>query len=239
MSITGKILRAIKALIPLHLARTLSEPELATSNGQAVSFRAGGQLMFPLAQRSQLLPFDLELTLVPVTSSDRDRIRLAVQARVGLRDQALSERQFRTQMELHEGQSLVLAEVVRYPGSQSGPTPVPENEVVLVVTPEFSASLDGKGDKETRRPGDRETSSSVSLSPGLPVSLSPKITPTDLDFYLLHGRVEDQLSAQPDRAPLAGPARASTLDPGRLQRYYRCEEALICGPHGYTDGARK
>src|SRR5208337_4001505 len=94
----GSILLAIQALRTLNFARTLAEPNLTTLNGKPASFWAGGSFPVPnsvitpggAAQSVTYMPFGVQLNFVPYIT-DRDRIRLQVQASVSTRSTATTE----------------------------------------------------------------------------------------------------------------------------------------------------
>jgi len=242
----GQIRMALRALAPLNLAQSLSEPDLATRSGHPVNFRAGGQIVVPLGAGStpgtrsaRLLPFDLDLTFLPVVSSDRDRVRLNIQGRVDTRDLSRgpqggvkegpspsptgNERSFAAQVELHEGQTVTLTGLIPNHLVSSA-----KEEVILLVTPELASPLqDKEGEARNRTDtGGQRSDPSLDL-----------VGPADLEFYLLQGRNSsnsERGARSPDEkaAPgseLPGPSLA---DPVKMLRYSRCEEALICGPHG-------
>jgi pilus assembly protein CpaC len=127
----GSILLAIQALRTLNFARTLAEPNLTTLNGKPASFWAGGSFPVPnsvitpggAAQSVTYMPFGVQLNFVPYIT-DRDRIRLQVQASVSTRSTAttevsgasvpseLDERTFTTTVDLRDGQTLTVAGLI-------------------------------------------------------------------------------------------------------------------------------
>lgn len=142
----GQVLLAIEVLSSLNLAHSLSEANLLATDGQAILFRAGGQLLVPVAgvQGGQLLPFDVELSVLPVVGKDRDRVRLRTQVQLRTRDLARptsprgaaipphNERCLTSEVELRLGQTLALGGMLREPGQ--------EGELLLLVTPELPAT---------------------------------------------------------------------------------------------------
>jgi pilus assembly protein CpaC len=127
----GSILLAIQALRTLNFARTLAEPNLTTLNGKPASFWAGGSFPVPnsvvlpggAAQSVTYMPFGVQLNFIPYIT-DRDRIRLQVQASVSTRSTAttevsgaavpseLDERTFTTTVDLRDGQTLTVAGLI-------------------------------------------------------------------------------------------------------------------------------
>ena len=128
----GKIALAINALRTLDFARTLAEPNLVTLNGQPASFQAGGEFPVPVVtgftaaglQGVSFVPFGVQLNFTP-TITDKDRIRLNVTADVSTKDLSssatvngtsvpgLNTRNFRTTVELREGQTLAVAGLIQ------------------------------------------------------------------------------------------------------------------------------
>ena len=98
-------------------------------NGQVATFQSGGQFPVPViggfgaiggVQGVQFVPFGVQISFTPIIT-DRDRIRLTVQAVVSTRDNAasanigganvpgLNTRSFSTTVELREGQTMAVA----------------------------------------------------------------------------------------------------------------------------------
>ena len=127
----GAVLMAINALRTQNFARTLAEPNLTTLNGQPASFHAGGSFPVPetnvftggAAQSVVYVPFGVQLQFVPYVT-DRDRIRLQVQASVStlqrLDDRSrgsdvpseFDDRTFQTTVDLRQGQTLAVAGLI-------------------------------------------------------------------------------------------------------------------------------
>src|SRR4029077_18527155 len=86
----------IEALRNISLARSLAEPNLVTLNGQPASFLAGGDAPAPIVtgppatglQGVSFVPFGVQLQFTPFIT-DKDRIRLSLNATVSVRDVAL------------------------------------------------------------------------------------------------------------------------------------------------------
>jgi pilus assembly protein CpaC len=89
----GQIIMAINALRDLSYARSLAEPNLTTMNGQTAAFQAGGAFPVPVVtgftasglQGVQYVPYGIQLSFTPFVT-DKDRVRLNVQAQVSTRD---------------------------------------------------------------------------------------------------------------------------------------------------------
>lgn len=120
---------ALQMLQARNLAQVLAEPNLLTTSGHAASFLAGGQFPFPTLQGGgagvgqitiQFREFGIRLNFTP-TVTLRGTIRLDVEPEVSSLDTAngltvsgytipgLDVRRVQTQVELMNGQSLVIA----------------------------------------------------------------------------------------------------------------------------------
>ena len=122
---------AIQALEAKNLAETLSEPNVLALNGQQASFLSGGQFPVPMVQGSSSLgtvtityeEYGIRLTFLPVVTP-RGTIQLQVNPEVSALDYAnavslggftvpaTSVRRIRTEVELEEGQSFVIAGLI-------------------------------------------------------------------------------------------------------------------------------
>jgi pilus assembly protein CpaC len=122
---------AISALEAKNLAETLAEPNLLALNGQQASFLSGGQFPIPVVQGSASLgtvtisyeEYGIRLTFLPLVTP-RGTIRLQVNPEVSALDYsnaitlsgftipATSNRRVRTEVELEEGQSFVIAGLI-------------------------------------------------------------------------------------------------------------------------------
>lgn len=247
----GDFSLALNALRRLNLARSLAEPNLVTLNGRPANFLAGGSFPVPQItgftgaglQGVQFIPFGVQLTFTPYVS-DRNRIRLNVQAQVSTRDDSvlqtniggssvpsLTERTFRTQVELRHGQSLAVAGLLQNNfGASSERVPlfgdVPilgrlfsndvtsydEQELVIVVTPELVHPLDAC----------------------LPLPGSDVFEPSDCEFYLL-GRLESG-QGYDYRSTVNTWWNAAPRGAGRSFR--QAQQRCIVGPSGHSDGKR-
>src|SRR5262249_44961830 len=92
----GRIPIALEALRAVHLSRSLAEPHLVTLNGHQANFRAGGEFPVPIVtgatatglQGVSFVPFGVQLGFTPYIT-DKDRIRLQLNATVSTRDAAI------------------------------------------------------------------------------------------------------------------------------------------------------
>jgi pilus assembly protein CpaC len=242
----GNIQIAINALRELSYARTLAEPTLTTMNGQTASMQAGGSFPIPVIaanglggalQTTQFQPFGVQLFFTPYIT-DKDRIRLEVQASVSTRDVAtganigganvpgLTGRSITTTVELREGQTLAVAGLIQNNiGANS--TRVPGLGDLPILGRLFSFDRLTAGEQELI----------ILVTPELVHPLEPKEVPElpgsdlyepgDLEFYVL-GRLESR--RQYDyRSPVRN-------DIDRMLRYRQCDQTYIIGPQGYADG---
>lgn len=241
----GQILLAINALRNLSYARSLAEPNLTTLNGQTAAFQAGGAFPVPVVtgftaaglQGVQYVPFGIELSFTPFIT-DKDRVRLNVQAQVSTRDLTtvsvsgsqvpsnLNTRAFQTVVELREGQTLAVAGLIQNNlASQADRVPFFGDLPIIGRLGAF----------DRIQHGDQELI--VLVTPELVHPLEPKETPPvpgsdifepgDLEFYLF-GRLESRRT-QDYRSPFR-------TDINRMLRYRRCEDIYITGPHGHAEG---
>lgn len=237
----GNIPIAINALRTLSYAKSLAEPTLVTMNGQSANFLAGGQFPVPVVsgfginnglQGVSFVPFGVQLNFTPFIT-DRDRIRLQLNANVSSRDvgvgtsigganvAGLNTRNVNTVVELRQGETLAVAGLIESNhGADTTRTPlfgdVPflnpfsvnrhsagEKELVIFITPELVRPLE------------------AGESPLLPGS--DILEPTDIEFYLFN-RLEGRV----------GPYRSTVrTDWGRIRNFEKVERALLNGPSGY------
>src|SRR5262249_29087438 len=133
----GQIRVAFSALKTLEYARFIAEPNLTTMNGQTATFRAGGEVPVPIIsaggggvngqnlQGVSYVPYGVLLNFTPFIT-DRDRLRLYIDARISARDfqagntqiggtnvPSLSTRDVTTTVELREGQTLAIAGLIQ------------------------------------------------------------------------------------------------------------------------------
>ncbi len=205
----GEISLVISALKNLNLARSLAEPNLVAINGLPASFQAGGQFPVPVVtgftaaglQGVSFVPFGVQLQFTPYIT-DKDRIRLQLNAEVSTRDTStgttvnganvsgLNTRNFTTNVELREGQTLAIAGLIQNNyGAQGARVPLfgelpvvgrlgafdqtssGDQELVVLVTPVLVHPVDAH-----QRP---------------PVPGEDTFEPTDREFYL-GGRLESR-----------------------------------------------
>jgi pilus assembly protein CpaC len=204
----GKIILAIDVLKQRNLARTLAEPTLVALNGQSASFFAGGEFPVPVVtgftaaglQGVSFVPFGVQLQFTPVVT-DKDRIRLTLNADVSTRDLAasanvggttvpgLNSRKFQTMVDLRGGETMAIAGLIQNNyGADSARFPFLGDIPVL-------GRLIGGSDKTSA--GQQELI--VLITPVLarpvdpnhtrPVPGSDMLEPSDVDFYF-GGRLE-------------------------------------------------
>ncbi len=244
----GQLPLAINALKTLNYARSLAEPTLVALNGQTASFQSGGQFPVPVIggfggstqgsglQGVQFIPFGVQVTFSPIIT-DRDRIRLQMQANVSTRDTStgssiggssvpgLNTRNFNTTVEMREGQTLAVAGLIQNNlGSQSNRVPFFGNIPILNRFAGFDQMQSGEQEliilvtPDLVHPLDKKD---VPKVPG-----SDLFAPSDLEFYVF-GRLEGRRSMD-YRAPVMN-------DIHRMMNYHRCEQRDIFGPVGHTD----
>jgi pilus assembly protein CpaC len=247
----GQIPIAISALKALNYARSLAEPNLTALNGQTASFQAGGQFPVPVIggfgggggggvnpgiQGVQFIPFGVLLNFTPIIT-DRDRIRLNVQANVSTRDTStganiggaavpgLNSRNFTTTVEMREGQTLAVAGLIQN-NIAADTQRVPFFGDIPILNRFMGYDQLNAGEQELV----------ILITPELVHPLEkkevPKVPgadlfePSDLDFFLF-GKLEN-------RRPYDYRSQAMT-DIHRMIRYKKAEQVYIFGPVGHTD----
>jgi pilus assembly protein CpaC len=234
----GQIGAAIHALRGMNLAKSLAEPNLVALDGQRAEFKAGGEFPVPVAGDCggrpgvEFRPYGVHLCFTPLVI-DHEHIRLTVQAEVSTKDLAasacvggaavpgLNTRTFQTTVELCEGQTLAVAGLVQNSfGASAARTPglscLPgvgrlfESDVTSEAEQELIVLIT----PELVRPGECRD---ASLVPG-----GDLIGPSDVEFYLT-GRLQ------------ARPCEECS-GPSQRKRFRHCEDALLAGPQGYSDG---
>jgi pilus assembly protein CpaC len=231
----GEISLAIEALRTLNLARSLAEPNLVTMNGFPAFFLAGGEFPVPVVsgatltglQGVQFVPFGVQLNFIPYIS-DKDRIRLQVNALVSVRDPAigtnfnssaattaangtfvpgLNTRSVQTTVEMREGQTLAIAGLLQSNlGADS--TRVPLAGDLPIVGTLFGVRHYQSSEQELVLPG------------------SDFFEPGDLEFYL-YGRLESL-------RPYDYRSQAMTTI-ARTCAYRHCELLYFSGPCGHCE----
>jgi pilus assembly protein CpaC len=246
----GKIPLAIAALRTNNLARSLAEPNLVTLNGRAASFRAGGEFPVPVVtgatnvglQGVSFVPFGVSVSFTPIIT-DKDRIRLQVNAEVSTRDVAtganfgtggtttttvpgLTTRNISTTVELREGQTLAIGGLLQ--NNLGGMT----RRVPFFGDIPFGGQIFRRDDTQAE-----ESELVMLVTPELvhpmepneipPLPGSDYFEPGDLEFYL-HGKLESNRSYD-YRSPVM-------TDIHRMCAYRHCELLYFVGPHGHCDG---
>ncbi|QDU18525.1 type II and III secretion system protein family protein [Urbifossiella limnaea] len=243
----GRLPFALAALKTLSYAKSLAEPNLVAMNGQSANFLAGGQFPVPIIggfgggafgggglQGVQFVPYGVQLSFTPFIT-DRDRIRLVLNAAVSSRDlnsgtnigggtvAGLNTRQVNTTVELRQGETLAVAGLIQTNhGADSSRVP-------------FIGDIPGLG----QLTGVTKTSAGeqelvIFLTPELarPLDADQHVTlpgheildPTDVEFYLF-GRIEGH--CRDFRSPIR-------TDCSRIKQFYRAEGVNLAGPTGYT-----
>jgi pilus assembly protein CpaC len=242
----GHLNFALTALQNLSYAKSLAEPNLVTLNGQTASFQAGGEFPVPVVtgatatglQGVSYVPYGVQVQFVPYIT-DRDRIKLRVQATVSTRDLAtaqtningagvpsLTTRNVRTVVELRQGETLAVAGLIQNNvGAEAARVP-------FIADVPFLGRL---ASNDNTSASDQELVMLVTpelVHPLCQKELPPLpgadlFEPSDLEFYLC-GRFES-------RRPYD---YRSTIrnDIYRKCRYHHCEDVYILGPHGHSDG---
>jgi pilus assembly protein CpaC len=240
----GQVQLAISALRELHYARTLSEPNLVTMNGQPANFMAGD--LFPLPyvaaytttglQGISYYPVGVQLQFTPFIT-DKDRIRLQINAEVSDRDlttgdqiiagnsvPVLTTRNFNTTVELRQGQTIAVAGLIQNKlGAAASRVPF-FGDLPLVGRAFAFDAIQAEEQElvilitpELVHPMERHN---VPPLPG-----SDIFEPGDIEFYLM-GRLESRRSYD-YRSPVM-------TDLARMCKYHKCEQLYIAGPHGHS-----
>lgn len=203
----GRILLAINALKTHNLARTLAEPNLVTLNGQPATFQAGGQFPVPVVtgftaaglQGVQFIPFGVELRFTPAIT-DKDRIRLDLNAQVSTRNDAasanvggtnvpsLDSRNFSTMVELREGQTLAVAGLLQH-NFGADATRVPLLGEIPLFGKLWSFDRTSRGEQELVILVTPMLVGPVEPHQKQPLPGSDTFEPSDAEFFL-HGRLE-------------------------------------------------
>ncbi len=243
----GAVLLAINALRTQNFARTLAEPNLTTLNAQPASFHAGGAFPVPqtnvtsvgaaLATSVGYIPFGVDLQFTP-NITDRDRVRLNVQASVSMRSTSttsvsgssvpsqLDDRTFQTTVEMREGQTLAVAGLINNNfGGMSSRVPFWGDLPIIGRLGGFDQLSSGEQEVIVLvtpvlvHPLDRCKTPNV---PG-----SDIFEPGDIEFYL-GGHLEG-LRSEDFRASVR-------TDFARQAAYLDCENVYIIGPKGPSYG---
>jgi pilus assembly protein CpaC len=243
----GRIPFALTALKNLQYARSLAEPTLVTLNGQTANFLAGGSFPVPIIggfgslggvggglQGVQYVPYGVIVNYTPYIT-DRDKLRLALNATVSARDlntstnigggtvAGLTSRSVNTTVELRQGETLAIAGLIEYNiGADStripfiGDVPGLNNLTGLQRVQAAEKELVIFITPELVRPLDP---GQVARLPG-----SEILDPSDCEFYLL-GRLEGH--CKDFRSPVR-------TDLSRIKMFQQVEQLNVYGPAGYS-----
>lgn len=238
---------ALSALKNLQYARSLAEPTLVTLNGQTANFLAGGSFPVPVIggfggfggmggglQGVMYVPYGVIVNYTPYIT-DRDRLRLALNATVSTRDlnsgtmigggvvAGLNSRSVNTVVELRQGETLAIAGLIEY-NLGADTTRIPFIGDIPGLNNLTGLSRTQAGEKELVifitpelvRP----------LDPGQVAKLpgSEILDPNDCEFYLL-GRLEGHCKDY--RTPIR-------TDLSRIRQYHTVEQSNVYGPAGYS-----
>jgi pilus assembly protein CpaC len=244
----GQVGLAISALKELSYAKTLAEPLLTTMNGQTATFQAGGEFPVPVVSGFgggfgsfgqvgvSFVPYGVQLAFTPWIT-DRDRVRLSIQASVSARDLAsgftnigganiigLTTRNFQTVVELREGQTLAVAGLIQNNvGADASRIPFIGELPILTSLTGFQRITAGEQElvilitPELVHPFDHGE------CPPLPGS--NLFEPSDLEFYVC-GRLESHYGFD-FRSPVM-------TDCNRIRQYRQMEKTYLHGLHGYA-----
>ena len=241
----GQVQLAISALRELNYSRLKAEPTLTTMNGQTAHFQAGNLFPVPYLTGNSgnnstlegvgFIPTGVQMSFTPFIT-DKDRVRLQIQAEVSDRDPTLGStiiagsavptlvtRNFDTTVELREGQTLAVAGLIQNRlGANSSRVPF-FGDLPLVGRLAAFDEIDSE-----------EQELVILLTPKLvhpmeancvpPLPGSDLFEPGDLEFYLL-GRLESRRSYDYRSAVMT--------DIHRMCRYHKCEQLYITGPFGH------
>lgn len=240
----GNIAVALQALRRMRYAKLMAEPTLTALNGQTASFQVGGSFPVPVVtgataiglQGVQFVPFGVQVQFTPIIT-DRDRIRLQVQAGVSATDvgnasninganvPGLQSRNFTSTVELREGQTLAVAGLIQQNNAaDANRVPFFGDMPILGRLASFDQTL--ANEKELV----------ILVTPELVHPLEPKEVPPlpgsdvwepgDLEFYLW-GRIESHRTVD-YRSPVR-------TDLHKMLQYRRCEEKYIYGKSGHCE----
>jgi pilus assembly protein CpaC len=242
----GKIPLAIDALKTLSYAKSLAEPTLQAMNGHTANFLAGGQFPVPVIstgvgvgfggiQGVQYIPYGVQLSFTPYIT-DRDRIRLQLNAAVTSRDVAtgtnigggqvagLNSRTVNTTVELRQGETLAVAGLIESNlGADS--TRIPFLGDLPYIGQLTGVNRVSAGEKELIIFITPELARPLDADQRPPLPGSDILDPSDLEFYILNrleGHVKDY------RSPIR-------TDLSRIKQYQLLERTYVSGLSGYTE----
>jgi pilus assembly protein CpaC len=241
----GQISLAINALKGLNYARALAEPNLVTLNGMPANFQAGGSFPVPITtagagvglQGTTFVPFGVQLNFTPYLT-DKDRVRLAVNATVSTRDNTaatnigganvpgLNSRSFATTVELREGQTMAVAGLIQN-NLGADRVNVPFFADIPVINRLTGLDKTSYGEQELVILVTPEIIHPMEYKEVPPLPGSDIFEPTDCEFYLL-GRLESRRAYD---------YRSSVMnDLARQKRSHNCEQLYIFGQVGHSLG---
>jgi pilus assembly protein CpaC len=242
----GKIPVAISALKTLSYARSLAEPTLVTMNGVPANFLAGGQYPVPVIggfgsvngvgglQGVAFVPYGVQLNFTPFVT-DRDRIRLVLNASVSARDLSagtniggsnvagLNTRNVSTTVELRQGETLAVAGLIEY-NLGGDAQKIPFIGDIPGLNPLTGLQRVTAGEKELVIFITPELVRPLDPNQAVPLPGHEILDPNDIEFYLW-GRLEGHCKDY--RSPIR-------TDLSRIKQYYQIETANVFGPTGYT-----
>lgn len=245
----GQIPVALNALRTLSYARSLAEPNLTALNGETATFLAGGQFPVPVVggfgssqfggqgglQGVQYVPFGVQLNFTPYIT-DRDRIRLNLNATISTRDLAtgtqinganvagLNSRNFSTTVELRDGQTIAVAGLLQTNlGAEAKRIPF-FGDIPYLGRIASHHNVNGS-EQELVVLVTPELVSPLEPQELMPLPGSDIFEPGDWEFYLA-GRLESRRSYD-YRAQVR-------TDIHKILDYRRCETKYILGPTGYS-----
>jgi pilus assembly protein CpaC len=242
----GQIQLAISALRSVSYARYLAEPNLVAINGQTATFQVGDLLPIPVLTAStgfigglegvNFVPIGVQLAFTPFIT-DRDRVRLSINAEVSDRDvnvpptiigtsaiPSLVTRNFQTTVELREGQTLAVAGLIESKLNANSDR-LPFIGKIPIINHICGYDEIGNTEKELvilvtprlTRPLDHDH---VPPLPGWDL-----LEPDDCEFYLL-GRLESHLGDD-YRSPIRTDKSREDKD-----KFRSMEQMMLSGPSG-------
>jgi pilus assembly protein CpaC len=241
----GQISLAINALKSLNYARALAEPNLVTLNGMPASFNAGGQFPVPVVTGATsvgllgttFVPFGVSLNFTPYIT-DKDRVRIAINASVSTRDASISanigntavpgltQRQFFTTVELREGQTMAVAGLIQN-NLGADRVNVPFFADIPIINRLTGVDKISHGEQELVILVSPELVHPMEYKEVPPLVGSDIFEPTDCEFYI-RGLLESR-RAYDYRSPVIN-------DWARQKRSHHCEQIYIYGPTGHSLG---
>jgi len=227
----GKIVLAIDALKQKNLARTLAEPTLVALNGQSAKFHAGGSFPVPVVtgftaaglQGVQYIPFGVQVQFTP-TVTDKDRIRLHVNADISTIDpslsanvggtnvQGLNSREFQTVVDLRGGETMAVAGLLKNDYAAKATRLPFLGEIPVIGRLAGSSDNTSAGTQELVILVTPVLARPVDPHHTRPIPGSDVFEPSDAEFYI-HGRLESHRPVD-----YQSPMRT---DIHRMQQYHR------------------